>query len=160
MTHRPLAAALLALLLAGCDARSEPPASGPAASPQHLPTVTVNANGTPLTLQVADDQAERETGLMYVKSMPADAGMLFVFPVEQTLTFWMKNTAIDLDIVYLDHAGTVVAAKTMHAYDLSNVSSDEPATYAIELNAGAAAKLNVKVGQTVELPKGIADHAK
>ena len=157
MTRHPAALFALIVLAVGCDARSGPPATAPVAA-ESLPTVTLKVNDTPLTVQVADDEAEREKGLMYVKTMPANAGMVFVFPTEQTLAFWMKNTAIDLDVVFLDHAGTVVAVKTMRAYDLTNVSSDEPATYAIELNAGAATKLHVKVGQMLDLPKGIADH--
>ena len=155
---RRLTVAVLSLLLSGCEARSTPPATDPATTPQSLPAVTLKVNGTPLTLQVADDEAKREKGLMYVKAMPADAGMLFVFTTERPLTFWMKDTAIDLDIVFLDHGGRVVAVKTMRAYDQTYVSSEEPCAYAVELNAGAAQRLGLKVGQTLDVPRGIADH--
>ncbi|MDB5326277.1 MAG: hypothetical protein JWM57_1846 [Phycisphaerales bacterium] len=148
--------ALLAVLLVatGCDAA--PPATAPAApQPQSLPTIALPINGTPLTIQVADDPDEREIGLMYTKSMPADRGMIFVFPTERLLNFWMRNTPVDLDIIYADHDGRVTAVKTMRAFDLSDVSSEQPATYAIELNAGVATKLKVTVGQKIALPASL-----
>ncbi|HEX8325525.1 MAG TPA: DUF192 domain-containing protein [Tepidisphaeraceae bacterium] len=147
---KSLAVAWSLLLTAGCHA--EPPAPTSQPQPQALPTVTITLGNASVTLQVADDDAEREKGLMYTRQMPADRGMIFVFPVERPLAFWMKNTPIDLDIVYADHAGRIVAIKTMRAYDLSSAPSEEPATYAIELNAGVAAKLNLAVGQKLALP--------
>ena len=151
---KPAVVALL-LLATGCDA-APPATTAPAGpKPQALPTIALPINGTPLTIQVADDPDKREIGLMYVKTMPDDRGMIFVFPTERLLNFWMKNTPIDLDIIYADHDGRVVAVKTMHAFDLSDISSEEPATFAIELNAGVAAKLKVAVGQKIALPANL-----
>lgn len=162
MTRRPLPAAVLtfALLAVGCDAA--PPATTQAAGPQpqSLPTIPLTINGTTLTIQVADTEPTREIGLMYTHQMPADHGMIFVFPGESELGFWMKNTPIDLDIVYVDHAGKVVSVKTMKAYDLSNVASDGAASYAIELNAGIAAKLKIVAGQQIDLPATLLKNAK
>lgn len=150
------AALALLALVSGCDAA--PPATSPAGpQPQNLPTIDLKINGQAFKLQVADDEGKRQTGLMYVKSMPADHGMIFVFPSERPLGFWMKNTPIDLDIIYVDHDGRVVSVKTMYAYDTSDVPSDGPATYAIELNAGVAAKLKVTPGQKIELPARLLD---
>ena len=68
--------------------------------------------------------------------MPADHGMIFVFRDESPRAFWMKNTLIPLDILYLDATGRVVSVKQMKPHDLTRVPSDGPAMYAIELNAG------------------------
>ena len=155
MNTRQRLIALLLIAVAGCDNKAPAPIDvGP--KPQSLPTIQMKLNGTPFILQVADDDDTRETGLMYVHQMSADHGMIFVFPNEKPLAFWMKNTPIDLDIIFLDHAAKVVSVKTMHAYDISDVPSDGPATYAIELNAGAAARAGVTVGQVEDMPSGIA----
>ena len=78
--------------------------------------------------------------------------MIFVFSDEQVRDFWMKNTFIPLDIVYLDNTGKVVAIRQMKARDETSVSSDAPAQYAIEVNAGAARQAGVKEGTTIFLP--------
>lgn len=164
MTRRRQPVVLSFLLLAvACIA--EPPTTAPATrptgpQPQSLPTTQVTINGTALTLQVADDDAKREKGLMYTTQMPADHGMIFVFPLQLELSFWMRNTPIDLDIIYLDRDRKVVSVKTMKAHDESTVSSDGPSTYAIELNAGEAAKLKVVAGQIIDLPASLAKDAK
>ena len=86
--------------------------------------------------------------------MPSDHGMLFVFAAEEhpALSFWMKNTRIPLDVIYLDASGRVVSVHQMRPYDLRGVSSEGPAQYAIELNQGAAAKTGLKKGDVVHLP--------
>ena len=160
---RSRAVALLLVAMAGCDGRSaSAPASTPdtGPKPQSLPTISMPINEKHFELQVADNDATRETGLMYVRQMPADRGMIFVFPAERPLAFWMKNTPIDLDIIFADHTGKVVSVKTMRAYDTSDVPSDGPATYAIELNAGAAAAARVTVGQMLNIPPELAERAR
>ena len=160
--HRPLPAAMMAvaLLALGCDAAPPPATTQAGPQPQSLPTTSITVNGTPLTLQIADTEATREIGLMHTHQMPADHGMIFVFPGEGELGFWMKNTPIDLDIVYADHTGRVMSVKTMKAFDLTNIPSDGAASYAIELNAGVAAKLNLVAGQHVEVPATLLKNAK
>ena len=78
--------------------------------------------------------------------------MLFVFPDEDYRSFWMRNTLIPLDIVYLDAGGNVVSIKQMKPMDETGVPSDFPAKYAIEMNQGAAAKAGVKVGDVLNIP--------
>ena len=90
---------------------------------------------------------------MWRDSMPADHGMLFVFPTEEPLSFWMKNTRIPLDIIYLDAVGHVVSVKQMQPYNLRGVSSEGLAKYAIELNQGAAQKTGVKRGDLLTIPQ-------
>jgi uncharacterized membrane protein (UPF0127 family) len=136
-------------LLAGCDDR--PPTTGP--QPQSgLATVQMKIGSRDFTLEVADSDQSRETGLMYRDSMADDHGMIFVFPDEQIRQFYMANTHIPLDIAFLDAGGTVVSVKSMLPLDLRITSSDRPAKYAIEMNAGAAAAIGLKVGDRLVIP--------
>jgi uncharacterized membrane protein (UPF0127 family) len=89
---------------------------------------------------------------MHRQSMPADHGMIFVFPDEAIRAFWMRNTKIPLDILYLSAAGRVVSIHPLEPLDETPVRSDGPAKYAIELNQGAAARAGVQVGFVIELP--------
>jgi len=109
-----------------------------------------NAN---FILEIAADQASQERGLMYRTLMPADHGMIFVFPTEAMQSFWMENTLIPLDIIFLDATGRVVSVQTMKPKDLNTTSSIEPSKYAIEINAGAAAASGVKVGDVLVVPE-------
>jgi uncharacterized membrane protein (UPF0127 family) len=144
------AVVMLMLSLGGgtCEKSSKP--AGP--QPQQLATTTITLGGRPFVLQVADDEPEQATGLMYRDSMPADHGMIFIFPDERHRGFWMKNTRIPLDIVYLDSKGQIVSIKAMRPYDLTNVPSDRPARFAIELNHGTAKAINLRVGDRIEIP--------
>ena len=63
---------------------------------------TVEINGASYTVDIADNDATRTRGLMFVDSMPDDHGMLFIFPNSRPRSFWMKNTLIPLDIIYFD----------------------------------------------------------
>jgi uncharacterized membrane protein (UPF0127 family) len=109
----------------------------------------------PFTLEIADTDELRQKGLMRRDSMPKDQGMIFVFLDEAPRSFWMKNTRIPLDIIYLDARGRIVSIKQMKPFDLTGTPSDGPAQYAIELNEGTASKLGIKPGDTLDLPKGL-----
>lgn len=120
--------------------------------PQKLPTTQLTINGNVFTLEIADDDKEREIGLMKRDSMAQDHGMIFIFPDESPRAFWMKNTRIDLDIFYVRADGSLDSAATMRAYDVTGCPSKGPAKYAIELNAGWIDKLKLKAGDKLELP--------
>jgi uncharacterized membrane protein (UPF0127 family) len=140
-------------LLGGCDDRSS--ADGP--QPQTgLPVVQVEVGSRNFNLEVADNDKSRETGLMFRDSMADDHGMIFVFADEELRQFYMANTRIPLDIAFIDGAGKVVSVKTMLPLDLRITSSDQPAKYAIEMNAGAAAAVGLKVGDIVPIPPAAA----
>lgn len=111
-------------------------------------------------LEVAATPDTRQTGLMHRDSMPAHHGMIFVFPDQDIRDFWMRNTRIPLDIVYLDSQGTVLTIKQMQPYDLTSISSDRPAKYAIELNQGAASRAQLRTGDTIKVPFEIATTAR
>src|SRR5256714_14972538 len=115
-----LVALTVLLLLVGCDS---PPASA-------LATVPMQIGSKQFTLEVADRTDTRTFGLMRRDSMPTDHGTIFVFKTEEPLGFYMKNTRIPLDIIYLDATGKVVSVKQMKPYDLSTTPSDAPAQYA------------------------------
>lgn len=129
----------------GCDSKQAP-------APGQAKTVRVQLGKRQFTLEVADDDASRQRGLMYRRVLPADGGMIFVFEQEDVLDFWMKNTYIPLDIVYLDKSGKVITIKQMKPLDQTTVSSEKPAKFAIELNEGTAAEVGVKTGDVVLLP--------
>lgn len=103
-------------------------------------------------LWVVATEAEREHGLMDRPSLPADGGMVFVFRDERPLEFWMKNTLIPLDLIYVDAGGRVVSVKQGKPLDETNIPSDGPARFTIELNVGAAAAAGVKAGDQITLP--------
>ena len=143
---RTLASSLtLALLVMLCGCRQS------AAKPA-LPTITLQIGDKTYTLEIANTVRSREKGLMQRDSMPADHGMIFVFDQEQRLGFYMKNTRIPLDILFVNDGGKVVSIKQMKPYDLTTTYSDAPAKWAIELNAGQAASAGVKVGDMLEIP--------
>src|SRR4051812_28786129 len=147
----PFVTALLAalLLFVGADCDGKDTRKYP------LPTTQMSLGGKPFTIEVADTEASREYGLMRRDSMPATHGMIFVFADERERGFWMANTRIPLDIVYVSAAGKVVSVRQMKPYDRTTVHSDGPAMYAIELNKGTAEKLGIKAGATIELPPGL-----
>ncbi|MFH1559924.1 MAG: DUF192 domain-containing protein [Chloroflexota bacterium] len=106
-------------------------------------------------LEVAHTPSERAHGLMERASLPEDAAMLFVFEGEEYLSFWMKNTLIPLDILFLNAQGVVVDVQTMHTQigvpdgALKVYRSARPARFALEMNAGLAEALGIVPGVQV-----------
>lgn len=131
------------LLVAGC--RENAPQTG-------LATTAMTIGSREFTLEIANTESSRRTGLMKRDSMEDDHGMIFVFGEEDNLSFWMSNTRIPLDILYIDSAGKIVSIHAMKPYDLSSTPSKGPAKYAIELNQGAAAASGVKAGDVLSIP--------
>ena len=142
-------APILALCIAACAAQST------TAPDMQFDTVAATIKDKPFTLEIADTDAKRERGLMFRKSMPADHGMIFVFDAPDNYRFWMKNTWIPLDIVFLDETGKVLEIEPRKANDLTSMGPDDPSHYVIELNAGAAANIGLAKGDHIELPQKI-----
>jgi len=82
-----------------------------------------------------------------------DHGMLFVMPYADTWSFWMHETRIPLDIIFLDRLGTVIDVQKRAAMDETGKGPAMPALYVIELNQGVADKIGLKPGDRVEIPK-------
>jgi uncharacterized membrane protein (UPF0127 family) len=152
MTRRALAIAFNTTVLTTALAAAGGCGNGSATSAT-LPTVPMKIGSKTFTLEIANDTLEREKGLMRRDSMPADHGMIFVFAGEERLGFYMKNTRIPLDIIFLNANGVVVSIKQMRPYDVSTTYTDAPAKWAIELNQGQAAASGVKVGDQLTIPE-------
>jgi uncharacterized membrane protein (UPF0127 family) len=129
-------------------------AYGIAAAPAPLPrsTVIVDTPRGPvkLAVEVAADDTSRLRGLMYRKSLDANSGMLFDFYDNQFRDFWMKNTYLPLDMIFIRGDGTV-SSVAPNATPLSEriISSQEPVRAVLELNAGRAAALDIRPGERV-----------
>jgi uncharacterized membrane protein (UPF0127 family) len=118
-------------------------------------TVTMQIGKETFHLEIAVTTAEHEHGLMARDTMAADHGMIFVFAGEDERNFWMKDTLIPLDIIYMDASGRVISVKSMKPRDLTGVSSNGRAKYAIELLHGAAERTGVQPGNVLTIPKEI-----
>ena len=143
------------LVATGCnDTRVPPPPPlAKRGTPTDVPTVQMRIGSGTFKLEMAKTEAETRRGLMYRESMPADHGMIFTFSGERTIGFWMKNTKIPLDIIYVDAAGRVVSTHKMHPYDEQSVYPDGRYKYAIELNQGTVEKVGVKAGDVLVIPE-------
>lgn len=116
---------------------------------------SVVLNGKTFSVEIADTAEEHALGLMYRDSMPADHGMIFLFPNEAPRRFWMKNTRIPLDIMYFDKDLKLVSISAdtppCRVSNCPSYPSKAPAQYVLELNGGVAASLGVKVGDSLTL---------
>jgi len=105
---------------------------------------------TVIDIEVADDNPEREQGLMYRDTMAENAGMLFLMGMEETQAFWMKNTVLSLDILYVDSERRIVSIhKNCTPYSLDQIVSAKPALYVVEVNAGYTDKNGIQVGDMI-----------
>lgn len=147
MTRRLLLIIALLFVLAptGCR-QSTQPTSG-------LPTCQMQIGSKTFTLEIASTEESRERGLMRRDSMPDDHGMIFVFTGASKMAFWMKNTRIPLDIIYVAEDGKVDCVKQMQPYSETNVPSEGSVKWAIELNQGMGAKVGVKAGDVLSIPE-------
>lgn len=104
-----------------------------------------------IDIEIADDEYQTQTGLMYRDSMENNQGMLFIFPEAEYHSFYMKNTRIPLDIIYIDSDKTIVSIqKDAKPFDETSLPSDAPAQYVLEINGGLADKWNLAVGDVIE----------
>lgn len=103
-------------------------------------------------LEIASTPSQRTKGLMFRKSMGADRGMIFIFPEEKHQGFWMKNTYIPLDMIFVSSDFEVIGV-SHNAQPLTEARREVPGVsqYVIELNGGVAKKLGIKKGDRVKL---------
>lgn len=109
---------------------------------------------TQLNIEIADSEYETQTGLMYRDAMEENQGMLFIFPEEAMHSFYMKNTKMSLDIVFID-ADLKIASfqENTNPFDETGLSSQVPVQYVLELNAGLIEKWSLKVGDSIAYSK-------
>ncbi len=104
--------------------------------------------------EVAADEYKRETGLMYRKQMDDDRAMLFVFEDEDVRFFYMKNTYIPLDIIYIGSDSTIVSiAKRANPLDETPLSSYYPARFVLEIKGGLGDRLGIHKGNKISIEK-------
>lgn len=157
--------ALLGLGAGAALALSCGAAAGPAPSPAATPTAAAPAStgpratmpsGAVYRLELALTPEDQAQGLMFRESLPPNTGMLFVFPAAEPHHFWMKNTMIPLDMIWMDESGKVlfVSADTppCRADPCPTYGPDGPARQVLEIAGGWAAKERVTVGATLKLP--------
>lgn len=145
--------------ISGCYARTS---DSTATSPQNeLPVSEAGLRQVPLSIrtsdtthdfivEVAESNAQQAQGLMFRTRLAPDKGMIFPFSQDRVAGFWMKNTVISLDIIFVRRDGTIesIAANTT-PYSLESVRSNEPVGAVLEIAAGRAAELGIQPGNTV-----------
>jgi len=104
-------------------------------------------------VELADEWAEMRQGLMFRRSLCADCAMIFVFPEARHRSFWMKNTFIPLDIIFLDGEGRIVTIRknTKPRQKVPTYASTAPARFVVEVNAGYADRNSLQPGQLIDL---------
>ncbi len=156
---------LVSVLLIGCSdpTPAKPPsttsgsvtqASAPSGQTLPISGVAIVPNGTKINLEVARTPQEQEIGLMYRKALPDDRGMLFQFPSPQPVNFWMKNTLIPLDMVFMRKGVVQFIAADVPPCTADPCRGYGPRTLidmVIELRSGRAAELGLKVSDRVKI---------
>jgi uncharacterized protein len=126
-----------------------------APSAKTVPLSIASASGAvhKFKVEVAATEAEQERGLMFRKSLPEDGGMIFPMNPPRVASFWMKNTVIPLDMIFIRADGTIanIASETA-PYSLQPVYANEPVAAVLEVAGGKAAKLGITEDDKVSWP--------
>jgi hypothetical protein len=116
-----------------------------------VPLVIHSANGPHrFTVQVASTVEQQEKGLMFRRSLPGGEGMIFPYDPPQEVSFWMKNTLIPLDMVFIRPDGRIGRIATARALDETPVPSGQPISAVLEIRGGRAAELGIREGDKVD----------
>ena len=147
------AAALFAsVTLAGCTTPQSAP-TGPDGEPLEPLSIVTDSGEHDFWVEIADDEQERQRGLMYRPPLEDDRGMLFEFPDSAERAFWMRNTPSSLDIIYVAGDGRIVSiARNTTPYSETSIPSNGAATGVIELRGGRAAEIGAEAGDQVLHP--------
>ncbi len=107
-----------------------------------------------INIEVADDESQRMQGLMNRSFMSNDQGMLFIFEVEEPQGFWMKNTIIPLDIIYVNAKKEIVSiAEDTQPFSEQSLPSKGPAIYVVEVNGGFCAQYGITAGYKIDFTR-------
>lgn len=118
---------------------------------REVPLTVRSASGTHrFTVQVAATPEQQERGLMFVHSLAGDRGMIFPYDPPQDVAFWMKNTLIPLDMIFIRSDGTIIRIATAKPLDLTPVPAGEPIVAVLEIAGGRAAELGIREGDLVD----------
>ena len=118
---------------------------------QQVPLTVHSANGDHrFTVEVAATPEQQERGLMFRRSLAPDLGMIFTYSPSQDVAFWMKNTLIPLDMIFVRVDGTIVRIAHATPLSLDLVRSDEPVAAVLEIRGGRSAELGIEEGDVAE----------
>jgi len=104
------------------------------------------------TVEVAATPEQQERGLMFRKSLAGDRGMIFPYDPPQDVSFWMENTLIPLDIIFIRADGTIVRITKAKALDETPLPAGEPIAVVLEIRGGRSAELGIKEGDVASWP--------
>lgn len=158
MTRRSLLFLCAALLAVGCKDQAGSKAPVVAGLDEFfdrdkLAIVTDGHTVHTFDIYVATTFEQQRRGLMFVRELPEKTGMLFIYDDETHRSMWMKNTYIPLDIVFAKHDGSVSSViYDAEPLSLRSLSSIEPVTYVLELNAGVARRYQIGAGSRLDWP--------
>jgi len=114
----------------------------------------ITITGKAIQAEIADTAAKRAKGLMFRQELAEEQGMLFVFEQEQEVSFWMKNTLIPLDLIFLDKDLKIVDIKQDFQPCKTDsclvYSSKQPAKYVLEVNSGFIKANDIKIGDVIQ----------
>ncbi len=116
-----------------------------------LPKIEIKMNDKIYKIEVASSDKDRSKGLMFRKKLNKNSGMLFVYPNEQYLYFYMKNTFVPLDIAFIDESYKIVDIQSMQPLDETTIASKAKAMFALEVNRDFFNKIGLKVGDKIEI---------
>lgn len=137
----------LTLMLAGCLL-----SAAVLANPTATVTIHAPEQDHRFEVEVVDTPESRSQGLMYRTELADDAGMLFVFEQPAEVGFWMRNTFIPLDMIFIDRHGRIVRIHPQaRPHDDTLIGSGQPVTHVLEINGGRAAELGIEAGQRMTL---------
>ncbi|RWN99579.1 DUF192 domain-containing protein [Mesorhizobium sp.] len=157
LTTGVVCAAIAFVIAAGAFFHSQRPASADsramilAVDPQPLVAVTKGGERS-FSVEIADTSAEREAGLMFRQDMADDHGMLFVFEEPRDVSFWMKNTPMPLDLIFVGQDGRIRAIKQGEPQSEAMIAPGEPVRFVLELKAGTAARSGIEDGDLLRHP--------
>ena len=117
-------------------------------------------NGKNVKVELAESEEERAQGLKYRNSLPADTGMLFIYPDEMSLSFWMKDTQLPLSIAFIKSNGSILDIKDMQPFSLDIINSSAPVQYALEMTQGWFQQNQIKVSDVVIFSPGLKNYIK
>jgi uncharacterized protein len=115
-----------------------------------LPEVVLAIDKHTLTAEVANTDASRSTGLMHRRMLPANRGMLFIFPDIGIHAMWMMNTHIPLSVAFIDSDGTIINIADMQPHTQNAHPAARPAKYALEMNQSWFNTRGIKPGHKVQ----------
>jgi len=141
LTRRVYTILLVAVLLSGVTACQAEP---------RVTIATKDGRQIGFVVEIADTPSKREMGLQYRRELAADRGMIFLFPAESQQSFWMKNTPLPLDMIFINREGKIAGiVEQTTPFSLEPRSVGAPSQFVLEINGGLSKQHGIKAGDTV-----------